>query len=445
MQEILKEEYEEFIHSLTTESTTSIHLNKNKIVDLNNISIDDHVPWYFFGKYLLHRPSFNLDPLFHAGAYYVQEASSMFLAEVLNQLNVPTETQPLKILDLCAAPGGKSTLMASILPADSLILCNEIVPSRYKTLRQNLDKWGSVNVYSSQHSPESIKQLGQFFDIILVDAPCSGEGMIRKNPEVLDYWSEKTVLGCAKRQRDILEDTSFLLKPGGHLIYSTCTFNYSENIENAIWLSQNGYMNLPLSIPTEWKIIEIVQQNVYGYQFFPHRVKGEGFFISAFQKGRSNQPSKKTVSLGKKHNPYWTKVSKKQYSIAKPFLNNPENFNLFQNPKSQLKIIPKSHQQEAAILESQLKNKAIGTLIGTIKGTQFIPSHQLALSNAISEELPSIALNKEQALSYLKKDNFELPSNVQWWTLVRYQGLNLGWIKALPNRFNNYLPNHLRI
>jgi len=413
------------------------------------------------GIFLEKRPAFNLEPLFQAGAYYVQESSSMFVAEAVRQLLAKGHKSDFeKILDLCAAPGGKSFLMESVFPPDSLILCNEIVSSRYKILRQNLDKWGSDRSYSAQHAPEELTVLQGFFDLILVDAPCSGEGMIRKSDAVLPAWSEKSVAGCALRQQNILQSASILLRPGGKLIYSTCTYNPSENINNAIWLSQNGFRNIPLSIKEEWNIVTIEKQDVKGYQFFPHRVRGEGFFISCFEKvegidssksllpekqKRHKKTKKKKGKHFEKKNAFWVKVPKKGRELIDPWLEEADRFNVFENPNGQLKIILKVHEEEANFLESSLRQKAIGTLIGSIKGKQLVPSHQLALSTAVAKDLPAVSLSKEQAIQYLKKENFELPEKASGWTLMRFEGVNLGWIKALPNRFNNYLPGHFRI
>jgi len=456
----LELEYDEFVNSLSFDSQTSIHINKNKIISNNNVT-SQSVPWHQNGLFLKERPAFNLEPLFQSGAYYVQESSSMFVAEAVRQLLKKSQTSNIKkVLDLCAAPGGKSFLLESVLPNNSLILCNEIVKARYKTLRQNLDRWGSARTYSAQHSPEELTVLENFFDLILVDAPCSGEGMIRKSEAVLPAWSEKSVAGCALRQQHILQDASKLLRPGGKLIYSTCTYNPSENINNAIWLQENGFQNIPLDIKNEWNIVTVEKQEVLGYQFYPHRVKGEGFFISCFQKEGETDSSESLQS--KRHKSYkkankkkrgqfdkkksfWTKLSKNQRTLVDPWLEEAERFDVFEDPNGQLKIILKVHNEDAQLLESKLRHKAIGTLIGSIKGKQLVPSHQLALSNSIAKDLPALSLTKEEAIQFLKKETFELPGKAAGWTLMQYDGVNLGWIKALPNRYNNYLPNHFKV
>ncbi|MFK7809401.1 MAG: RNA methyltransferase [Saprospiraceae bacterium] len=456
---ILKEEYDDFLDSLANESKTSIHMNLSKS-DFFFFLTPQKISWFKNGYFLQKRPSFKTEPLFQAGAYYVQESSSMFVAEAVRQLlSKRKDNAFLKVLDLCAAPGGKSLLLESAIPEDSLVLCNEIINSRYKVLRHNLDKWGSLKTYSSQHAPEELSAIGNFFDIILVDAPCSGEGMIRKSSEVLPNWSEKSVAGCALRQQNILKDAITLLKPGGHLIYSTCTYNPSENINNAIWLKQNGFNNVPLEIDPNWNIVVVQEQEVEGYQFFPHKVPGEGFFISCFVKSDdgsfsemqnetkfSNKKSKKKKQKHQlKRTAYWNLMSEKQRPLVDPWLEGPDRFDVYENPNGQLKIILKTHREEALFLENKLRQKAIGTLIGTLKGKQLVPSHQLALSNAVNKKLPSLELSKSQAVQFLKKENFELPGQASGWTLLKYEGVNLGWIKALPNRFNNYIPSNFRI
>jgi 16S rRNA C967 or C1407 C5-methylase (RsmB/RsmF family)/NOL1/NOP2/fmu family ribosome biogenesis protein len=450
---ILKEEYNDFILSLTSDNQTSIHINNRKYLPAANVT-PQVVPWFEKGHFLSVRPAFQQEPLFHAGAYYVQESSSMFLAEAIRQLVLKRGKRPIEnALDLCAAPGGKSFLMDSQLPEESLLLCNEIISSRYKVLRNNLDKWGSVRTYSAQHTPEELLPLGPFFDFILVDAPCSGEGMIRKSEAVISNWSEKSVAGCALRQQNILEQAIALLRPGGMLVYSTCTYNPSENIDNALWLNQYGLHNIPLDLKEEWNIMTIKKQGVHGYQFFPHRGKGEGFFLTCFEKednGTTELPleftkkskSKKQADYNKKK-PYWISLPAKERDIVAPWLEAPDQFDFFQDPSGQVKIILKAHQEAAMVLENTLRSKAIGTLVGSIKGSELIPVHQLALSAAISAALPALNLSKEEALLFLKKENFELPEKASGWTLMRYEGVNLGWIKALPNRFNNYLPGRV--
>ncbi len=450
LRKILQKEYPAFQEALLSPLTTSLHINRSKAPPPGHLPLADKTPWYADGHYLSERPAFGLDPLFHAGAYYVQEASSMFLAEAVRQLPLEKEgSGGLKVLDLCAAPGGKSTLLASILADNSLILCNEVIASRYKVLRQNIDKWGRTNTWTAQHAPEALQSLQGWFDLVVVDAPCSGEGMLRKTSEVLSQWSEKVVKGCALRQRTILAEACNLLRPGGHLIYSTCTFNPEENIDNAVWIAEQGFDPIRLNTLPEWQIVEVAQQHTYGYAFFPHRVQGEGFFLAAFRKKETRMSAPHPKKRKKPRHSNWRTATSQQYTLAAPFLAQPEAFDFLQNDRGQIKVVRKEHQAAAALIESSLRQKAVGLLLGEVKGKQLVPSHPLALSTAIAPDLPALEVPKEAARSFFRKEPFDLPNagmeHQTGWALIRHRGLNLGWIKRLPNRFNNYLPQAWRI
>jgi 16S rRNA C967 or C1407 C5-methylase (RsmB/RsmF family) len=263
---------------------TSIRLNRSKIpeqdlpISLQNI-ITDKVPWCTTGYYLSERPSFTLDPCFHAGAYYVQEASSMFVEQAL--LQHAALSKPLKVLDLCAAPGGKSTLLQSIISSESLLVSNEVIKTRVHVLSENISKWGSANVMVTNNDPQHFKRLENYFDIIVVDAPCSGSGLFRKDPTAINEWSENNVALCGQRQQRILADILPSLKAGGLLLYATCSYSAIENEDIADWLlASYPLTSKALKLEEEWGIIETLSplKSAYGYRFYPNRVKGEGFF-----------------------------------------------------------------------------------------------------------------------------------------------------------------------
>ena len=280
MQHQLGEEANQLFSVLDGPSPISIHLHP---VKTNPQFVNNHpVPWHKnLGRYLEERPVFTLDPTFHAGSFYVQEASSMFIAQGFEYFFKPDQRSGLKVLDLCAAPGGKSTLLASLLPSDAFFLANEVIQSRYQILNHNLDKWGLPNTSSSNHDPDDFKALEGFFDFILVDAPCSGEGLFRKDENAREEWSEENVILCAGRQKRILQAAVPLLKKGGILAYSTCTYNDLENQENCLWLENEFNLHheaIPLT--SDWGIVSKER----GYQFYPHKVRGEGFFCAFFKK-----------------------------------------------------------------------------------------------------------------------------------------------------------------
>ncbi len=443
MQQQLGEDYDRFENTLNSASPVSIRLHfQKKIKQRENTG---KVKWNTNGVYLKERPSFTLDPLFHAGAYYVQEASSMALEYVVKQLIGPKE-HAIKMLDLCAAPGGKTTLLTQFLAPGGLLVANEVINSRVGPLKENIIKWGIPRVLVANHDPKDYINLKGFFDLVVVDAPCSGEGLFRKDPKAVGEWSEKNVQLCSARQRRILQDAAPLVKPGGFLIYSTCTYNNLENINNAEWLAESvDFRSIKLYPPSDWGLIERTAGAIYGYQFYPHLVKGEGFFVAAFQKDPESpfKPPKEKRKSGPERR--FTPLPKKLSGQLTEWIASPEDFSFWVTPKEKVVAIPNDIDKEVMLIEGALRKIKLGIDIGTFKRTQFIPAHELALSTIIRSDLPSIELNREQAIQYLRKEDFKTPNLPKGWLLATYQGLNLGWIKELGHRFNNYYPKEWRI
>ncbi|HEX6847692.1 MAG TPA: RsmB/NOP family class I SAM-dependent RNA methyltransferase, partial [Chitinophagaceae bacterium] len=256
---------------------TSIRINPFKESEIRNLR--SKIPWARSGYYLESRPSFTFDPLFHAGCYYVQEASSMFLEQVIKQ--TVDLSQPIRILDLCAAPGGKSTHLLSLISKDSLLVSNETIRSRAIILNDNIVKWGCNNVIVTNNDPKDFQKVPNYFDVIVVDAPCSGSGLFRRDPEAIEEWSEQNVTLCSQRQQRILADVLPALKDGGVLIYSTCSYSKEEDEQIVDWLTKELIINNEeLIIDPHWNIV----QSDGGYRFWPDKVKGEGFFIACFRK-----------------------------------------------------------------------------------------------------------------------------------------------------------------
>ncbi|CAH0996530.1 Ribosomal RNA small subunit methyltransferase F [Emticicia aquatica] len=435
MQHILGAEYPAFIESLEQETPTTIRVNRLKKLASSTLFGENLVPvkWNSMGYYLPQRPIFTLDPAFHAGAYYVQEASSMFVAEAIRQV-VDLE-KPLRVMDLCAAPGGKTTLLASLLNQKSLLVANEVIKSRVAPLKENLEKWGFPNYIVSNHDPEDMIDLEGFFDLVLTDAPCSGEGLFRKDPKARNEWSENNVQLCSARQKRILQAAAMLVAPNGYLCYSTCTYNEKENEQNAKWLTQAAdFEEVKLNIPADWSITE----KSMGYQFFPHRLKGEGFYLAIFKKTRGDkQEAKGKIKLNR--------VSQKKMDLLKKWIDKPDNFEFYEKPEGAIVAIPANLINEYATIFRVLQKRSSGLEIGQFKGDDFIPSHDLALSTAISPNLPFIELTKEEALRFLKKEQISTENTQNGWLLARYEGLNLGFMKVIGNRINNYLPKEWRI
>jgi NOL1/NOP2/sun family putative RNA methylase len=425
---LLKDEYPDFIKALETPSPTSIRLN-NKI-DFKPSG--QQVPWCGKAYYLAERPLFTADPLFHAGAYYVQEASSMFLQQAIEQHFPDAQC----VLDLCAAPGGKSTLIAQQLEKNAILVSNEIIRSRANILSENMCKWGNENTIVTNNRPKDFGKLSGFFDAIVIDAPCSGEGMFRKDAEAVNQWSEYNVKLCADRQKEIISSVWDALKEDGVLVYSTCTYNTAENEENIRWLTQHFEAEiLRIQIDAEWGIVE----NEYGYRFYPHRLKGEGFFMAVLRKKERASvlhPAKKKK----------TKEEKTSVEIHSMPLVRHENYTVKQIDCF-VYAFDKERIDTFLFFNEQFNCLKTGLLLGEIKGKDIIPSAELALSKALDRaNVDSIPLEKEDALRFLRKENIAQPAPPKrGYYLAEYENAGLGWLKNVGNRFNNQYPQYWKI
>ena len=284
------ERFERYLQSFEEPAPVSIRLNPKRAEGM--LPIDgEQVPWCRDGYYLKERPNFTFDPLFHAGCYYVQEAASMFLDEVLRQI---TQKEPSLLcnLDLCAAPGGKSTLLRAALPADCVLYSNEPIRNRASILLENVTKWGYENHIVTNAYPKDYRRAKMRFDLILCDVPCSGEGMFRKDPATISEWSPQHVEKCCQLQREIVSDAWACLNEGGILIYSTCTFNTKENEENIRWiLSEYNAEVIPIETKPEWNITGSLLEGFTHpvYRFIPGISRGEGLFLCALRKMRNEK------------------------------------------------------------------------------------------------------------------------------------------------------------
>lgn len=411
----------------------SVRLNPNKF----NLPLDlNPVPWCPNAYYVNGKPRFSMDPLWHAGAYYVQEAGSMFLGKILE--NLPFETPPAYALDLCAAPGGKTTLMSSTLPENCVIVANEITAQRLKGLHENIIKWGNINTLCSHNTPKDFEALPDFFDLVLVDAPCSGEGLLRRHDEALKQWSEKLVEECCYRQKQILRSVLETLRPGGFLIYSTCTYNTKENEENLEWLiKEMGCLpvNLKMDIATSITMTEAAGNKAY--RFFPGITRSEGFFITVVQKpdtkGRQKHWSDKTIKLKYVANPV-----KEKLDFARSCT--------LVEEKGILRFYSADVLKKLFHLDERLRLQDAARDIGSVKNGKFIPSETLgfACGLAIDEE-KMMDLDYEQAVAFLSRLPFNATGEKRGYTFMRYEGVVLGLANLLDNRLNNYYPQHWRI
>jgi len=421
------------------ERIVSVRLNPAKSLHLiSAYSSFEKVPWSNKAWYLPERPSFTLDPSFHAGAYYVQEASSMFLGEVLDQ--TCDLAKDICVLDLCAAPGGKSIHIQSMITAGSLLVSNEVIKSRVNVLVENITKSGAANVVISNNDSRHFNSLNQFFDVIVVDAPCSGSGLFRKDPTAINEWSLQNTEHCSLRQQRILADIVSSLKPGGVLIYSTCSYSECENEKISDWIVINhSFTSIPLEVKKDWKIIEsVTRQGNAGYRFYPGKIKGEGFFIAAFKKAGFEHIKKAGIKNKLQL------LTQKELNIIKPFINAALSLTYIKW-KNDVLALPAGIYKNLEYLKNTLYLKKAGVNIGSIVRDEFIPSHELAVSTILSIHFPFIEVGKAQALEYLRRHEFKIETSLKGWVILKYNTLPMGWVKILANRINNYYPKEWRI
>lgn len=389
------------------------------------------MPWCTSGRYLAERPSFTLDPLLHAGAYYVQEASSMLVERAF--LATGLQDRDIAALDLCAAPGGKSTHLASLLSPGSLLVSNETVPARRAPLCENLWKHGRSGTILTGSSGSDIARLSGLFDLILVDAPCSGEGMFRKDPFARQQWSEGLVRTCAAIQRDILASAWQALSPGGWLIYSTCTWEQAENEEQVDRLVREGAEYQPLDLPAEWGIVRTDQ----GHRCYPHRSRGEGFFIALLHKPGQLNDHRDPGSSSEDGPP------------MRQWLRSPNAW-IMAEQDGILYASPARWSATIRRFMEDLNVVAPGLPLAEQKGNTWKPHAALALSEGLSPEaFPALDLTLEEALTFLRGEtSLAVGSNAAGRTgvrLVRYAGLPIGFLHAAGDRWNNGWPKPWRI
>lgn len=429
----------------TTDPSVSVRMNAWKSPTPNpspageGNEVGARVPWCKSAYYLPERPAFTFDPLLHAGAYYVQEAGSMFLAQAIEQ-HVPNE--PLVALDLCAAPGGKSTLLRAMLHPDSLLVSNEPMRQRAQVLAENILKWGHPNCMVTQNYPADFSHLTHTFDLVVADVPCSGEGMFRKDDEAIRDWSLENVDTCWRRQRDIISDIWPTLKPGGLLIYSTCTFNRFEDEDNVQWICRElGAEQLTLRIDPSWGITG-------QYHFFPGKTRGEGFFLSVLRKAddelRPFTPSegKSKKQKGKQNN---NKVETAPRQVLDWLADGAWQLTPINPASGWVSALPTRYAPLMNAMRQTLSVLVEGVPVAEQKGRDWMPAHGLALNTAYRRgAFPEVELTYDQALTYLRREvlTIDAPRGI---VLVTFAGLPLGFVKNLGNRANNLYPQEWRI
>lgn len=433
-----KEAFEK-VHA-SGERVTSVRINPAKPALPNGETYDplaggsstSAIPWSRYGYYLATRPSFTFDPFFHAGCYYVQEASSMFLEQAFVQLL--DLSSPLKILDLSAAPGGKSTHIQSLLGPQSLLVSNEVIRARANILQDNIIKWGAPNVIVTQNDPRDFSRLGGYFDVIVVDAPCSGSGLFRRDPQAMEEWSPQHVELCSQRQRRILADAWPSLKEGGLLVYSTCSYSSQEDEDIVAWMKKDFAVDyLPLSIDPAWGITDTGN----GFRFWPDKVKGEGFFLSCFRK-TAGEPGVFPRSKNK-----IDRLEKKEQMMVEKWVDSSELE--FVKHLNTVYAWPVNLFNDCAWILQQLKVIYSGIMIGELMRDKLVPSHALAMTNKVATSIPRISLDSSRAIQFLQRKELDWSVQDKGWHLVEYEGKILGWANVLSHRVNNYYPKELRI
>ncbi len=439
------QEAEALFAALDEAPPTSIRLHPERGIEPPEA---EPIAWSRHGRYLAQRPSFTLDPAFHAGGYYVQEASSQFMDRLLRD-------EPLKgarLLDLCAAPGGKTTLYASLVGHEGLVVANEVDRHRLQSLVDNVRKWGTGNVVVATNEASRFELLEGWFDLVAVDAPCSGEGMFRRLPESRSTWSEQSVQSCARIQREILPSAWQALREGGLLLYSTCTFNRTEDeacLEH--FLSLFGEECEPCEPITEAEQWGIEQGNVgpfTTYRFLPHKARGEGFFVAVVRK-RGDAPRRelrlRKGGKGAKRGGVISPVmGAEEQELARWFRTPSEQ--RFYRAGEMLYALHKSQYEALQQLSDTLSVVYSGVACGEIFKGRLRPEWALAMAVELNREvIPSVELTLEQALAYLRRGDLKVDCFSEGVNLALWQGLALGFAKRIGGRVNNLYPNALRI
>lgn len=423
----------------STPPETSVRINPRK-PGFTPADSDGKVPWHENGIYLAGRPVFTLMPELHSGAFYVQDASSMFASALLGQaLGILGGDTPVAYLDACAAPGGKTTAAIDRLPEGSLVVANEYEPKRIPALRENLVRWGCPDVIVTRGDAAALGACGEMFDIIAADLPCSGEGMMRKEPEAVRQWSKALVKECAEMQFRIASALVPALRSGGFFIYSTCTFNLDENERNVLRLVREcGLEPVAIScadpawgiLPGE-KISEALPPESCA-RFYPGKIRGEGQFAALLRKPGIHSPVP-PVPPRKKQKPHPL-----AYLLRDPgrYVITPE-----------LTAFPLRYRQQLQEISAATKVVSAGLELGVTKGKDFIPSHALAHSLALNPDaFARVPLDLEEALSYLRGNAPRLPEGTpKGIVLLTYNSLPLGFAKNIGSRANTLLPSSARI
>ncbi len=441
--------------ALDNEAVTGVRMNPRKPSSAaQDFEISGVPEWCSdTGLILKSRPQFALMPLWHGGAFYVQEPASMVMSSLATF--VAEGRTGLHWLDLCAAPGGKTTAVLAALPDDSFVVANEFDPRRAMVLNENISKWGAPNVALTRGDTAWVKKLGERFDVVAVDAPCSGEGMMRKEPAARSQWSKGLVEQCASLQREILSNAWEALRPGGWLIYSTCTFNRKENEDNVRYMMERfGAENV--AMPTELYAFGIqgaVDKGIHALRFMPHHTEGEGLFVALMRKP-GEAPARSGKHRNKRAAAAYKGTMRTQMMQATKWLACPDLFSTETDSEGDIYAIPLQHIDLVKEIRHACPSvMSAGLKVAAVKGKDLIPTAELALSTALSQKaFPLVEMSQEEALDYLRRGTSGALTAIQrsnvegrGYVLMTYRNIPLGFVKNLGNRINNLYPAAWRL
>ncbi len=421
------------------DSSLAIRINPAKEFDHTHLSIANSIPWCENGFYLQQKLIFRLDPLFHAGCYSVLAPSSMFLDYIIRTIGL--NKQPIKAVDMCAAAGRNSTLLNSTLHVDSLLIANEILENQIHTLQHNIVRWGYPNVVNTNNDPSAFHNLPGYFDLILLDAPCSRAGFVQNEHNTQVEALLDNIAMFSEGQRRILTSCQESLKTNGYLIYTTCSSSKEENEDILDWLIDSFHFeSIIIPMNQHWDIKQSLSEKhqATGYRFNSDEDQGDCFFIALLKK-KSMQHTFSMNKVNEENNPNFQHVAKKWIQA--------DGLYSFMH-EGMLHVFPKRYEVDLAALKQVLNINHAGTRLGNVVGSDLIPSHDLALSTLIRKDIQAVELELNSALDYLHKittGTSNIVNGINGWILIQYKGINLGWVKATSNEIENYLPDEWSI
>ena len=438
MRQMLGDDAEKLFVALDTEPVVSIRTNPFKPAQVFD---GENIGWSKWGRYLAERPQFTLDPLMHGGAYYVQEASSQFVGYLLKDDNLDGK----RILDMCAAPGGKTTIYSTLVGRGGLVVANDINRSRTLALADNVQRWGLGNVVVTCNEPSHIGAFEHWFDVVAVDAPCSGEGMFRKMEEARTEWTPSSVDVCVARQKEILAEAWRTLRPGGKLLYSTCTFNDREDEGVVKWLMEEYGNSLEtverIELDDSWGVVRSDIGAFQCFHFYPHKVQGEGFFVAIARK--SNESVRRVVPKSRRK--VFVPLQNKDIAEVSRWVDSPKQMTF--------KLIGDTvYGYDNAVIDDVINLSEFlsvvysGVAFGQIFKGKLKPEHPLALFVGCNAKVvPTVEVSLEDALDYLRRQDIAALQFEEGINRVMYGGVAIGFIKRIGVRCNNMYPKDLRI